>query len=444
MEQNLDLVLIGGNVFLHNGSIEEMDIGVLNGKIVELGNLSLRDCKKKILVKNLLVLPGAIDSQVHFREPGLTHKEDIMHGTKGAALGGITTIFEMPNTNPSTTTKEALNQKLLIARDNAYCNYSFFIGAAKENIENLKTLEILPGCCGVKIFMGSSTGDLLVEDDNSLIKILNSINRRVAVHSEDEYRLRERKHIAEGSDANVIQHPIWRDPETAIKSTMRLLKIAKATNSKVHVLHISTKDELTILKKSKAFSTCEVTPQHLYFSSPDCYENLGTLAQMNPPIRDKSHNIGLWQGVKEKVIDVVGSDHAPHTLDEKKKKYPNSPSGMTGVQTILPIMLDFVNKQKLGIEDLVRLLCSNPAKIYNMKFKGEIKVGNDADFSIVDLKKEFTISNNWIVSKSGWTPYDGIKIIGLPVFTIINGVIVMENSEIISKPVGQPVLFNYD
>ena len=443
MKQNLDLLIAGGNVFLHNELIEEIDIGVLDGKIVELGDLSQRDSKKKILVKNLLVLPGAIDSQVHFREPGLTHKEDIMHGTKGAALGGITTIFEMPNTNPSTTTKEALNQKLLIAKENAYCNYSFFIGAAKENIENLKNLEMLPGCCGVKIFMGSSTGDLLVEDDNSLKKILNSINRRVAVHSEDEYRLRERKHIVEDSKANVTQHPIWRDTETAINSTKRLLKIAKATNSKVHVLHISTKDELSILKKSKAFSTCEVTPQHLYFSSPDCYENLGTLAQMNPPIRDKSHNIGLWKGVKEKVIDVVGSDHAPHTLDEKKKKYPHSPSGMTGVQTILPIMLDFVNKQKLGIKDLVRLLCSNPAKIYNMKFKGEIKIGNDADFSIVDLKKEFRISNNWIASKSRWTPYDGIKIVGLPIFTIINGVVVMENSEITSKPVGQPVLFNY-
>ena len=319
MKQNLDLLITGGNVFLHNELIEEIDIGIIDGKIVELGDLSQRNSKKKILVKNLLVLPGAIDSQVHFREPGLTHKEDIMHGTKGAALGGITTIFEMPNTNPSTTTKEALNQKLLIAKENAYCNYSFFIGAAKENIENLKTLEMLPGCCGVKIFMGSSTGDLLVEDDNSLKKILNSINRRVAVHSEDEYRLRERKHIVEDSKANVIQHPIWRDTETAINSTKRLLKIAKATNSKVHVLHISTKDELSILKKSKAFSTCEVTPQHLYFSSPDCYENLGTLAQMNPPIRDKSHNIGLWKGVKEKVIDVVGSDHAPHTLDEKKK-----------------------------------------------------------------------------------------------------------------------------
>ena len=444
MKKQFDLIITGGEVFLPNSSIEKIDIGVTGSKIVELGNLSKKDCEKKIVVNNLIVLPGAIDSQVHFREPGLTHKEDIMNGTKGAILGGVTSIFEMPNTNPSTTTEAALNEKISIAQKNAYCNYSFFVGAAKENIENLKKLERLPGCCGVKIFMGSSTGDLLVEDDDSLRKILASGNRRVAVHSEDEYRLRERKHLVEDSKVSVSSHPLWRDSQTAIRSTERLLKIAQETKRKIHVLHISTGDEILILKKFKNFSTCEVTPQHLFFYAPDCYENLGSLAQMNPPIRDKSHNIGLWKGIEEKIVDVIGSDHAPHTLEEKKKEYPNCPSGMTGVQTILPIMLDFVNKGKLGINDLVRLLCYNPAKIYNMKSKGEIKIGNDADFSIVDLNKEFTITNEWIASKSGWTPYNGLKITGLPVFTVVNGKIVMQDSEIISPPIGEPVLFNYD
>ena len=444
MKKQLDLIITGGEVFLPNSSIEKIDIGIKDSKIVELGDLSKKDCEKKIVVNNLIVLPGAIDSQVHFREPGLTHKEDIMNGTKGAILGGVTSIFEMPNTNPSTTTEAALNEKISIAQKNAYCNYSFFVGAAKENIENLKKLERLPGCCGVKIFMGSSTGDLLVEDDDSLRKILASGNRRVAVHSEDEYRLRERKHLVEDSKVDVSSHPLWRDSQTAIRSTERLLKIAQETKRKIHVLHISTGDEILILKKFKNFSTCEVTPQHLFFYAPDCYENLGSLAQMNPPIRDKSHNIGLWKGIKEKIVDVIGSDHAPHTLEEKKKEYPNCPSGMTGVQTILPIMLDFVNKGKLGINDLVRLLCYNPAKIYNMKSKGEIKIGNDADFSIVDLNKEFTITNEWIASKSGWTPYNGLKITGLPVFTVVNGKIVMQDSEIISPPIGEPVLFNYD
>ena len=444
MKKQLDLIITGGEVFLQDSSIEKIDIGVKDSKIVELGDLSKKDCEKKIDVNNLIVLPGAIDSQVHFREPGLTHKEDIMNGTKGAILGGVTSIFEMPNTNPSTTTEAALNEKISIAQKNAYCNYSFFVGAAKENIENLKKLERLPGCCGVKIFMGSSTGDLLVEDDDSLRKILASGNRRVAVHSEDEYRLRERKHLVEDSKVDVSSHPLWRDSQTAIRSTERLLKIAQETKRKIHVLHISTGDEILILKKFKNFSTCEVTPQHLFFYAPDCYENLGSLAQMNPPIRDKSHNIGLWKGIEEKIVDVIGSDHAPHTLEEKKKEYPNCPSGMTGVQTILPIMLDFVNKGKLGINDLVRLLCYNPAKIYNMKSKGEIKIGNDADFSIVDLNKEFTITNEWIASKSGWTPYNGLKITGLPVFTVVNGKIVMQDSEIISPPIGEPVLFNYD
>ena len=444
MKKQLDLIITGGEVFLPNSSIEKIDIGIKDSKIVELGDLSKKDCEKKIVVNNLIVLPGAIDSQVHFREPGLTHKEDIMNGTKGAILGGVTSIFEMPNTNPSTTTEAALNEKISIAQKNAYCNYSFFVGAAKENIENLKKLERLPGCCGVKIFMGSSTGDLLVEDDDSLRKILASGNRRVAIHSEDEYRLRERKHLVEDSKVGVSSHPLWRDSQTAIRSTQRLLKIAQETKRKIHVLHISTGDEILILKKFKNFSTCEVTPQHLFFYAPDCYENLGSLAQMNPPIRDKSHNIGLWKGIEEKIVDVIGSDHAPHTLEEKKKEYPNCPSGMTGVQTILPIMLDFVNKGKLGINDLVRLLCYNPAKIYNMKSKGEIKIGNDADFSIVDLKKEFTITNEWIASKSGWTPYNGLKITGLPVFTVVNGKIVMQDSEIISPPIGEPVLFNYD
>ena len=444
MKKQLDLIIAGGEVFLPNSSIEKIDIGIKDSKIVELGDLSKKDCEKKIVVNNLIVLPGAIDSQVHFREPGLTHKEDIMNGTKGAILGGVTSIFEMPNTNPSTTTEAALNEKISIAQKNAYCNYSFFVGAAKENIENLKKLERLPGCCGVKIFMGSSTGDLLVEDDDSLRKILASGNRRVAVHSEDEYRLRERKHLVEDSKVSVSSHPLWRDSQTAIRSTERLLKIAQETKRKIHVLHISTGDEILILKKFKNFSTCEVTPQHLFFYAPDCYENLGSLAQMNPPIRDKSHNIGLWKGIEEKIVDVIGSDHAPHTLEEKKKEYPNCPSGMTGVQTILPIMLDFVNKGKLGINDLVRLLCYNPAKIYNMKSKGEIKIGNDADFSIVDLNKEFTITNEWIASKSGWTPYNGLKITGLPVFTVVNGKIVMQDSEIISPPIGEPVLFNYD
>jgi dihydroorotase len=441
MKENFDLLICGGSVYLPNQKIEKVDIGIKNSKIQELGNLSHKSYKLKLDVNNLLVLPGAIDSQVHFREPGLTYKEDIYSGTKGAVLGGITSIFEMPNTKPSTTNQSALEDKLEIAKSSAFCNYSFFVGAAKDNIQDLTNLERISGCCGVKIFMGSSTGDLLVEDDESLKQILKSVNRRVAVHSEDEYRLRERKEILDQKDVTVHDHPRWRDVETAVNSTKRLLKIATELEKNVHVLHISTKEEIELLKSYKHIATCEATPQHLFFCSPDCYDRLGSFVQMNPPIRDEGHREGIWKGIKEKIIDVVGSDHAPHTIDEKKKDYPDTPSGMTGVQTILPIMLNFVNQGKISIHDLVRLLCVNPAKIYKILNKGEIKIGNDADFSVVDINREFLITNDWIVSKSGWTPYDNVKIKGFPVMTIVNGRVVMRDDEIILNSSGKPVEF---
>jgi dihydroorotase len=441
MKENFDLLICGGSVYLPNQKIEKVDIGIKNSKIQELGNLSHKSYKLKLDVNNLLVLPGAIDSQVHFREPGLTYKEDIYSGTKGAVLGGITSIFEMPNTKPSTTNQSALEDKLEIAKSSAFCNYSFFVGAAKDNIQDLTNLERISGCCGVKIFMGSSTGDLLVEDDESLKQILKSVNRRVAVHSEDEYRLRERKEILDQKGVTVHDHPRWRDVETAVNSTKRLLKIATELEKNVHVLHISTKEEIELLKSYKHIATCEATPQHLFFCSPDCYDRLGSFVQMNPPIRDESHREGIWKGIKEKIIDVVGSDHAPHTIDEKKKDYPDTPSGMTGVQTILPIMLNFVNQGKISIHDLVRLLCVNPAKIYKILNKGEIKIGNDADFSVVDINREFLITNDWIVSKSGWTPYDNVKIKGFPVMTIVNGRVVMRDDEIILNSSGKPVEF---
>ena len=441
MKENFDLLICGGSVYLPNEKIEKVDIGIKNSKIQELGNLSHKSYKLKLDVNNLLVLPGAIDSQVHFREPGLTYKEDIYSGTKGAVLGGITSIFEMPNTKPSTTNQSALEDKLEIAKSSAFCNYSFFVGAAKDNIQDLTYLERISGCCGVKIFMGSSTGDLLVEDDESLKQILKSVNRRVAVHSEDEYRLRERKEILDQKGVTVHDHPRWRDVETAVNSTKRLLKIATELEKNVHVLHISTKEEIELLKSYKHIATCEATPQHLFFCSPDCYDRLGSFVQMNPPIRDEGHREGIWKGIKEKIIDVVGSDHAPHTIDEKKKDYPDTPSGMTGVQTILPIMLNFVNQGKISIHDLVRLLCVNPAKIYKILNKGEIKIGNDADFSVVDLNREFLITNDWIVSKSGWTPYDNVKIKGFPVMTIVNGRVVMRDDEIILNSSGKPVEF---
>ena len=439
-----DYILKNGNAFIGNSIQSGIDIGIKKNKISHIGNIDRNKGKNVYDMSNLTILPGCIDSQVHFREPGLTHKEDINSGTRGAVLGGITSIFEMPNTNPSTSTVEALNQKLKIAKENSFCNYSFYIGAVRENIEDLKYLEKSEGCSGIKIFMGSSTGSLLIEDDKSLEKILANGTRRVAIHSEDEYRLRKRKKIVNDPDVNVKYHPIWRDPISAIESTKRLIKISKKVSRKIHILHISTKEEIDLIKKNKKLVTSEATPQHLYFHSPDCYQKLGTLAQMNPPIRSKDHQEGIWYGVNNKIIDVIGSDHAPHTLEEKNKKYPNSPSGMTGVQTLVPIMLNFVNQNKIGIHDFVRLTSSNPCKIFSIIGKGKIEVGNDADFTIVDLKKKRRIENNWIASKSGWTPYDGEIVVGWPVHTFVNGDIVMSEDQILGKPRGQKVKFRIE
>ncbi len=441
-EGNYDLILLGGKVVLPNLRIEKLDIGIINSKIVILGDLSKKSAKKILKINGLLVLPGAIDSQVHFREPGLTHKEDIFYGTRGAVLGGTTSIFEMPNTNPPTTNKDELKKKFELGNKNGFCNFSFFVGATKENIDELNELEKTSGCCGVKIFMGSSTGDLLVEDDENIIKILKKVNKMVAIHSEDEYRLRERKEMFSNKEIKVFDHPVLRDVTSAVKSTKRLLNSARIANKKIHILHLSTVDEVTLLESNKDIASCEVTPQHLFFSSPDCYKKLGTFAQMNPPIRDKVHTDGLWDGLSRGVIDVIGSDHAPHTIEEKRQKYPSSPSGMTGVQTLLPIMLNFVNQGKLSIFDLVRMVCKNPCKIYGVADKGEIRIGYDADLTIVDMKKKFKISNEWIQSKSKWTPYDNFTVQGIPVFTIINGQIVVSEQEIISQPVGKKINFN--
>lgn len=437
-----DLVLKNGNVLLPNKSIEKVDIGIKRNKILQIGSISKKMGKIILNIDNLIAIPGVIDTQVHFREPGLTHKEDILHGTMGAVLGGVTTIFEMPNTLPPTIDKKSLNFKLSVAKQSSHCNYSFFIGASTKKISSLRKLENLEGCCGVKIFVGSSTGDLLVKDDTNIEKILRVAKRPVAIHSEDEYRLDIRKEIFAKKNISVFDHPKIRDELVAINSTNRLLKIAKKLKRRIHILHISTADEIEIIKRFKNHATCEVTPQHLFFSSPSCYKKLGTLAQMNPPIRNTNHRKGLWKGLKDRVVDVIGSDHAPHTIKEKNKPYPNSPSGMSGVQTLLPIMLDFVNKKKLTISHLSELVSENPCKIYNVSNKGFIKKGYDADITIIDLNKNFKITNRWIASKCKWTPYNDYIVKGMPIHTIVSGKIAMKNNKIVKSINGKEVKFN--
>jgi dihydroorotase len=427
----------------------EIHVGVKDGKITELTDKNL-PAQQIIDAKGLHLLPGVIDSQVHFREPGMVHKEDLGTGTRGAALGGVTSIFEMPNTLPPTTTREAFEDKMRRASEKAWVNYAFYVGAAASNVDQLAELEKLPGCSGVKIFMGSSTGTLLVDDEDVLENVFRKGSRRVIIHSEDEKRLKERKHIATDSH-DVHNHPIWRDEESALLSTQKLLRLSEKTGRPVHVLHVTSMQEMELLRNTKASLTggdagrvtVEVLPQHLTLFAPDCYERLGTKAQQNPPIRSKEHQEALWKALLDGTVDVLGSDHAPHTLEEKARTYPDSPSGMPMVQTLVPIMLNHINNGKLTLEKFVELVCENPRRVFGCKNKGRIAIGMDADFTLVDMGLQKTIENKWIASRSGWTPFDGMKVKGWPVGTIIGGKFVMQDGQILGTPQGMPVSFQF-
>ncbi len=435
-----DLVVKSGVCVTPNG-IAEADIGVRDGRVAALGDLSGAKSVETVDARGLHVLPGVIDTQVHFREPGQEYKEDIETGTKGAVLGGVTAVFDMPNTNPSTLHASDLADKQARAEGRAWCDIAFYIGAAAETADRLARYERLPGCCGVKIFMGSSTGNLLVADDDTLLQVLRSGFRRVAVHAEDEYRLRKRRPLAEADDAHPRLHPVWRDEETALRATTRLLRLASEAHRRVHVLHVTTAEEMALLRGHRDIATVEVTPQHLTLEAPDCYDRLGTLAQMNPPIRGARHREALWRAVLDGTVDVLGSDHAPHTRAEKAEPYPKSPSGMPGVQTLLPVMLDHVNAGRLSLLRLVDLTSAGPARVFNIAGKGRIAAGYDADLTLVDLGATRTITNDWIASRCGWTPFAGMKVTGWPAATIIRGRLVMREGELLGKPSSRPVRF---
>jgi dihydroorotase len=437
MSASFDCVVRGATVVNHDG-IGLRDIGIRNGRIAALGDLSAVSAGEIIQAAGLHVLPGVIDSQVHFREPGLEHKEDLETGSRAAVAGGVTAVFEMPNTKPLTTSAETLADKVRRARNRMYCDFAFYVGGTRENIDDIPELEQLEGSAGIKVFMGASTGNLLVEDEASLDRIIARMSRRAAFHAEDEARLKERMHLRKPGDPS--SHPVWRDPEAAMIATQRLVRLAEKHRKRVHVLHISTAEEMTFLADHKDWATVEVTPNHLTLGA-DAYQRLGTLVQMNPPVRDERHRAGIWAGVSSGVADVLGSDHAPHTREEKDHPYPESHSGMTGVQTLLPIMLDHVNAGRLSLERLVDLTSHGPQRIFGMRGKGRIAVGYDADLSVVDMKRRETITDKWIRSKSQWTPYHGVSVQGWPVGTIVRGRRVMWDGEITGPASGQPVSF---
>jgi dihydroorotase len=438
MAQTFDLLLRGATVVNHDGE-GQRDIGISGSKIAAIGSLARASAGEVIDAGGLHVLPGVIDSQVHFREPGATHKEDLETGSLAAVMGGVTAVFEMPNTTPLTTSAETLADKVARGRNRMHCDFAFFMGGTRENTRDLPELELLPGCAGVKVFMGSSTGSLLVEDDDGVRDILKAIRRRAAFHSEDEYRLRERKDHQVAGDPR--SHPVWRDELTAMECTRRLVTLAHETGKRIHVLHVTSRQEMAFLQHHKDVASVEVTPQHLTLEAPDCYERLGAYAQQNPPIRGGAHRAGLWEGLAQGVVDVLGSDHAPHTREEKDKGYPNTPSGMPGVQTLVPIMLDHVHAGRLTLARFVDLTSAGPQRLFNIAGKGRIAVGYDADFTIVDLKRRETITDKWIASRAGWTPFNGVTVTGWPVGAIIRGRKVMWEGVLATPAQGDCVRF---
>ena len=437
MSDNFSLIIKNGSCYI-DGKLTKTDIGLSGNKIKKIGKIELNS-SKVYDATDKIVLPGIIDTQVHFREPGSTDAEDLESGSRAAVLGGVTALFEMPNTNPPTSNLVEFDKKLQAAKNRMHSNYAFYFGATPDNTNQLAKLKDVEGCCGVKLFAGSSTGNLLVDKEADIEKVISSSDRIVSIHSEDEDIIKLRKKFIKKGD--VHSHAEWRNVEVAMSSTRRVVKIAERYNKKIHVLHVTTREEVDFLAMHKKNVTFETTPQHLTMYAPDCYDKLGTYAQMNPPLRTKEHYDRLWVAIKNNIVDVLGSDHAPHLKANKDKEYPNSPSGMPGVQTIFPVMLDHVNKGKLSLQQLINLMCENPCKIFGIKNKGYLKEGYDADLTIADMNKEVVIKNEMIASKCGWTPFNNHKVKGFPVATIVNGYLVMSDGKVVVESKGTPLKF---
>ncbi len=437
MSDNYSLIIKNGSCYI-DGKFQNIDLALLGNKIKKIGKINLNS-SKVFDASGKIVLPGAIDTQVHFREPGANDAENLESGSRAAIAGGVTSVFEMPNTNPPTSTFKEFNNKLLAAKNRMFCNYAFYFGATPDNMKELALVNTLEGCCGVKLFAGSSTGNLLVSQEKDIEKVISNSSKIISVHSEDENILTSRKKFIKEGD--VTSHPVWRNEECALESTKRVVRIAQKYKKKIHILHVSTKQEIDFFSEKRENVTFEITPQHLTLFAPECYKTLKTFSQMNPPLRSKDHYDRLWDAIKESLVSTIGSDHAPHTKEEKNRKYPLSPSGMPGVQTLLPVMLDHVNKGRLKIEQLIKLVCENPCDLFGIKNKGYIRENYDADLTIVDMNKEVVIKDDWIESKCGWTPFNNYKVKGFPIATILNGQIVMENGKL-NIPIGKPLVFN--
>ena len=439
MPAHYDLIIRGGACVLPWG-IEQTSIGVRQGRIAELGVSFDAEAAETIDATGLYVLPGLIDPHVHLRDPGDPAVESVPTGTRAAVLGGVAAVFDMPNTNPAIVDAERLAEKQEYVERQAWCDIGLYVGGTKQNIPELAALEASRGVCAIKIFAGSSTGNLMVEDDEHLERVMLSGRRRIAYHSEDEYRLQARKPMFKSGDPYAC-HMEWRDEEVAFLGTRRLMALARRTGRAAHILHVSTAQELDYLKDFRDIATCEVLVNHLTQVAPDCYERLGGFGVMNPPIRDERHRAAAWAAVHNGTVDTIGSDHAPHARAAKERPWPDCHSGLTGVQTLVPIMLDHVNAGRLSLSRLVDLMSAGPARVYGVLGKGRLAAGYDADFTLVDMGRRRRIEASWIASPCGWTPFDGKQVTGWPVATIIRGQAVMREDEVLGAPRGRLVAF---
>ena len=396
--------------------IQEISVLIDGTTIADLDAAAQTTADQVVDAGGKYLLPGVIDDQVHFREPGLTHKEDLAHASRACAKGGVTSFLEMPNTVPNTITQAALEDKLATASKSSLVNYGFYVGATTENVDVLKHATRTPG---IKIFIGSSTGNLLVDEQAALEKIFAESTLTICAHCEDETTVRANA-AKYANETDIAFHSKVRDHEAAVIATARAIDLAQRHNHRFHVLHVSTANEIELIQNGGPLITSEVCPHHLFFNVDD-YPRLGSLVKMNPSIKNKTDNEQLWQALCDGVIDIVATDHAPHTMDEKREPYPKCPSGLPAVENSLALMLNQVNQGKCTIEQVVKWMCSGPAEIWNMKRKGRIEVGYDADLTLVDMDLTQTVLNENQETKCGWTPWHGDDLTGWPIATWVMG-----------------------
>ncbi len=396
--------IIHGNLLVDRDTIADVDVPM------STPSDEVVSCEGRYLI------PGVIDDQVHFREPGLTHKEDLWHATRACARGGVTSFLEMPNTSPATTCVAALHDKLLVASRKCLVNYGFYMGATPANLGELQSARRTPG---IKIFLGSSTGDLLVDQQDALERIFAETTLPICAHCEDETTIRENA-ARLASRRDVAVHSEIRDERAAVVATLRAIDLATRHRHAFHVLHVSTAAEIPLIAAARPYVTAEVCPHHLFFNIDD-YVRLGSLVKMNPSIKSAADNNALWQALMAGDIQVVATDHAPHTLEEKHQPWPDCPSGMPAVENSLALMMDQVQRGRCTIEQVVSWMCEAPARIWNLAGKGQIARGRDADLVLVDLEWNETILNERQQTKCGWSPWHGETLTGWPVRTWVMG-----------------------